>query len=468
MMRGMPALPLILALSLALSPARAVEPEGPTFEVRSDPRHEVQVQLAPDLLAALEELMGLPPLEDGPLRLSATRRTPSLPITDALQPHPVSERSGPPEQAAFLLELSRLVPPAEMDPRTAGQLADVFFTEARERPGTPEGERWMAAALPLYRQAATGPMRHPERLALRLAWAARLGGGDREDLVLAERLLDQGAEESWAAEARLVLADAMAQPATWDSLGALTQLERAQQNPALEAVVWARYAESWAWYNVGELGRAIEMGKEAVRVARDEGGDAAVLNAALRDLADHVLELGDLWDEGFGRLDSRLVQAFLERMLQYELSHHRVDQALQVVYRLHAEQGDIRPFLPALIDAAAQLTPELRFEVYDRLLNLLVPGLASSQDPADQALKAQLSAAIAAAAAELYYEQYGRLRPQHRAVLLNAFAYSLKLDPQSPRRAAIERVQAELARAAGEPITGEPITGEPISGEPAP
>ena len=91
----------------------------------------------------------------------------------------------------------------------------------------------MAAALPWYRRAvregtrAAGRSR--DRLAVRFAWAAHLGGGGAEDLRLAEGFAEGGAKEALP-----VVAEAWLRPATWRPERAVALLAAAPRTAAVE------------------------------------------------------------------------------------------------------------------------------------------------------------------------------------------------------------------------------------------
>lgn len=199
---------LLWLLSLSLQAQ-----EVPTFELRG---RESGVELPPALLAAFSEVLAVGEPDDQPLVITASRRPPALSMPQVISPHSLGLETRPQEQG-FLLELTKLLPMESIDPRTAGQLADRLYSAGSEAAVEARGP-WMASALPLYRVAAEGEVRHPDRLGLRIAWAARLGGGTRDDLALAEALVVSSEDSAWSREARMVLADAWMQPVTWDNM----------------------------------------------------------------------------------------------------------------------------------------------------------------------------------------------------------------------------------------------------------
>ncbi len=471
----MPVPPLIVTL-LAASLAGASAPEGPVFELHPGSQRTDEQVLSPELLSAFEALLPAGQPEDGPLLVTATRRTPRLSLAATVPPRSVGERRGPPEEALFLLSVSSLAPAEGLDPGTAGRLADLFYTEGRLAlhaavaahvlaeeqcriwdacPAAPfdtaEAERWMSAALPLYRQAAHGTVRRSERLALRMAWAALLGGGTREDLELVSCLIEGGFDDTWSAEARLVFGTALARPETWDNLGALDALTRASVSPDLPYPAETQYRLAWAWYNLGELSRSIETLKGAIFTSISSSQASPVASAAILDIFDHFGEIGEDPFGGHGAPLREAREALYRRLASSYLAQGRFENALQISRYLAADGLDTAPLLPLLIEGLESRDPWTRLDILDELARRH----ARSQSPPHAALspaeRTALSDATARAAAELHYLHRDTLTEAQVARIRYGYDRSLALDPEHRDRAAIEALRDSLQGATPAP-----------------
>lgn len=221
---------------------------------------------------------------------------PAEPVTNVITAEPtrrsttLAELLGPPRVTTPLVDgpefralVAPMVSPDQMDSSTAWSLANIFYDQGQRASqlaalaGEPLGDevtRWMALAVPLYRRVAAGPVHHPERVASRYAWAARLGGGTDDDLDRAAALLPMlpesddhppldaaglDAERAW-----LALGDAWLEDEHWSPMKALGALHQAGLLERTPAMYWAT---GWAFYYLGEYGTAISSLKAAVSTA---------------------------------------------------------------------------------------------------------------------------------------------------------------------------------------------------------
>lgn len=423
-------------IALLLATLALAEPlDGPSFEGRGvGPAAAISEAMIADFSAVL----GLRAPDGLPLTITAVPRAPSLRLVESLAPPEIGE--GPPSaERDFLLELSALVPAERLDAKTAARIADARFAQARAVwPDLAAASRWMAATLPALRVAATAPARRPDRLALRAAWAARLAG-DQDDLAWVAGLLQGAPDTAEAAEAWLVLADAWMQPRTWDNQAALAAAEASASSRA--APLGAGYALGWAWYDVGENGRAMETLRALVlRATRSWPADQGLAHAALNDLMWMFADAGelDLWSGCGPRGVSREAQAILYQTYALDsLEQGRVQVALRALRAL-AAQGELRDQkLDALVQAANLSDPAARLEVLARLL----PTLEAA--PGFEQRRAALSVTLVQAAAELHYRRLGT-PDLDRDTLVWAYSEGLRLDPRAPHIEAINRLLASL------------------------
>lgn len=215
----------------------------------------------------------------------------------------LAELVGPPRVATplvdgteFLALVAPMVSPDQLDSATAWSLANTFYDQGQRaaqlaglagEPLNDEVTRWMALAVPLYRRVAAGPVHHPERVASRYAWAARLGGGTDDDLERAAALLPMLPESDdhppldpaglEAERAWLALGDAWLEDAHWAPMKALGALHQAGLREQTPAMYWAT---GWAHYYLGEHGTAISLLKAAVSTA-DQRKTSAELSLEL-------------------------------------------------------------------------------------------------------------------------------------------------------------------------------------------
>lgn len=446
----------LLALLLMAAPTLAQEPGLPSYQVHAA---EPPVAVEPEVLRAFEEVLSLPEPGTG-LYVTATPLRPRLLLLEGLSPHTLG-LDRPPEEARFLAEVSTLAPAEELEPRTAGQLADRFYAEARRQariareeqelgrercriwgvcPNPPlvtsEVELWLARALPLYRRAAAGEVRHAERLALRLAWAAHLGGGDEADLELARELLDRGEEGEWSLEARLVLADAELRAPVF-APEILLELDPDGSGP-LEGLV--HYEQAWGWVREGELGRGIDGLKFSVVSEPAE----PVMQASLKDLVRLFAYTGADVYGGSDHLVPRqdAVRLGWWYMAESYAQQGQVQHSMQMLRRLIAMGEPMSEIVEHFLALAPLFDARPRLSVLSDLLTR--EGECFEVGGEAEAWREPMGRELARAAAEVHYGSLGTLRPEEVEQLRRVYDKALDLDPEGEQVEAVRLLREQL------------------------